>query len=336
MFTRRQMVSGAAAVAATPVMRAAAQQKSEVVISRQPGILYMPTHIIEQNKLIEKYAEKLGVPGVTTKWLNFNSGGAQQDALLSGNVDLINTGTGPLLLMWDRTKGGVKGLNASSAGPLVFVSRDPKIQTLRDLTEADKIAVPTVRISTQSILLQLAASKMFGPDQWGRFDPFTVQLGHPDAYIALRNAVHEVKNHFAAPPFHFYALKNVPGAHVVTSSTEIIGGPLSQAQFIVSTKFADANPKIIEAVRLASEEAKALIEKETKTAVAIYKEITGDKTEVADILELLTQPGMMDYNLYPQGTMVFATHLHRIGALKTLPASWKDYYLPIAHDLPGS
>jgi NitT/TauT family transport system substrate-binding protein len=336
MMDRRTVLAGTAAVAAMPMVRAHAQQKTEITISRQPGILYMPTHIIEKNKLIEKYAAKLGVSGVNVTWVNFNNGGAQQDALLSGNVDLINTGTGQLLLMWDRTKGGVKGVTASSAAPLVLVSRDPKIKTLSDFTEADRIAVPTVKISTQAILLQLAASKLFGADQYGKFDPFTVQMGHPDAYIAMRNAVHEVKNHFAAPPFHHYALKNVPGAHVVTTSTEIIGGPLSQAQFMTTTKFADANPKLIEAVRAAAEEAKAMIAGETKASVEIYKEITNDKTGTEDILELLGQPGMMDYNLYPQGTMVFAAHLNKIGSLKSLPASWKDYYLPGIHALPGS
>jgi NitT/TauT family transport system substrate-binding protein len=336
MMDRRTVLAGTAAVAVMPMVRANAQPKTEITISRQPGILYMPTHVIEKNRLIEKHAERLGVPGVTTKWVNFNSGGAQQDALLSGNVDLINTGTGQLLLMWDRTKGGVKGVAASSAAPLVLISRDPKIKTLSDFTESDRIAVPTIKISTQSILMQLAATKLFGPDQWSKFDPYTVQMGHPDAYIAMRNAVHEVKNHFAAPPFHHYALKNVPGARVVTTSTEIIGGPLSQAQFMTTTKFADANPKIIQAVRAAAEEAKATIEKDTKTSVETYKEITGDKTPTEDILELLSQPGMMEWNLFPQGTMVFAAHLHRIGSLKTLPASWKDYYLPIAHDLPGN
>jgi NitT/TauT family transport system substrate-binding protein len=89
-------------------------------------------------------------------------------------------------------------------------------------------------------------------------------------------------------------------------------------------------------VRAAAEEAKAMIVAETKASVEIYKEITSDKTATEDILELLAQPGMMDYNLYPQGTMVFAAHLNKIGSLKTLPASWKDYYLPGIHGLPGS
>ena len=51
---------------------------------------------------------------------------------------------------------------------------------------------------------------------------------------------------------------------------------------------------------------------------------------------MLKRPGMMEWNLYPQGTMKFAAHLHKIGTLKTMPASWKDYYLPVAHDLPGN
>ena len=45
---------------------------------------------------------------------------------------------------------------------------------------------------------------------------------------------------------------------------------------------------------------------------------------------------MANWALYPQGTMKFANHLKSIGSLKTAPASWKDYYLPVVHDLPGS
>jgi NitT/TauT family transport system substrate-binding protein len=34
--------------------------------------------------------------------------------------------------------------------------------------------------------------------------------------------------------------------------------------------------------------------------------------------------------------MKFAAHLHSINTIRTAPASWRDYYLPVAHDLPGS
>jgi NitT/TauT family transport system substrate-binding protein len=315
---------------------ATAQQKSEVTLSRQPGIFYMPSHIMEKNKLIEKHAAALGVPNVTTKWVNLSGGGAQTDALLAGSVDILNTGTGNLLLLWDRTRGGVKGIVATSAQPMTLISRDPHIKSIKDFGPNDKIAVPTVKVSTQAIVLQIAASEAFGADQWSKLDANTVQLGHPDAYVAMTNAQHEVRNHFAIPPFTFLELKNVPGAHVVLSSPDIMGGPLSQAQFFTTTKFADANPKIIQAVRDATKEAHDMIRNDTRASVEIYKEVTGDKTPVEDLLAWLKEPGMMEWNLQPQGTMKFAAHLHKTGTLKTMPKAFTDYYLPVSHDLKGN
>ncbi len=118
---------------------------------------------------------------------HLHGGGSQTDALLAGNVDIVNTGTGNLLLLWDRTRGGVKGIVATSALPLLLVSRDPKIRTIKDIGPGDKVAVPTVKVSTQAILLQMAAGEIWGADQSGRLDASTVQLGHPDAAIALAN-----------------------------------------------------------------------------------------------------------------------------------------------------
>jgi NitT/TauT family transport system substrate-binding protein len=332
--------AGAGVIAALAItlsgLPAQAQQKSEIALSRQPGIFYMPSHIMEKQKLIEKHAAVLGVSGVTTKWINLSGGGAQTDALLAGGVDILNTGTGNLLLLWDRTRGGVKGIVATSAQPMTLISRDAHIKSLRDFGPNDKIAVPTVKVSTQAIVLQIAASELFGADQWAKLDANTVQLGHPDAYVAMTNAQHEVRNHFAIPPFTFLELKNVAGAHVVLSSPDVMGGPLSQAQFFTTTKFADANPKIIQAVRDATREAHDLIRSDTRAAVEIYKEVTGDKTSVEDLLAWLKEPGMMEWNLQPQGTMKFAAHLFKTGTLKTLPKAWTDYYLPVAHDLKGS
>lgn len=315
---------------------AEAQQKNEISITRQPGILYLPTHVIEKQQLIEKHAARLGLPDLKTKWVTFSGGGAQTDALLSGGVDMVNTGVGNLLLLWDRTKGGVKGIVATSAQPLAFVTRDPRIKSLKDLGPSDKVAVPTVKVSTQAILLQMASAKEFGEDQWAKLDANTVQLGHPDAVVAMTNPQHEVKNHFAAPPFQYIEMKTVPGARIILQSPDIIGGPLTQGQFFTTTKFAEANPKAIEAVRAASKEAQDFIRSDTRAAVEIYKEITGDKTSAEDLLSWLKEPGMMEWNLEPQGTMKFAEHLYKIGTLKTKPASWKDFYLPIAHDLKGN
>ena len=39
----------------------------------------------------------------------------------------------------------------------------------------------------------------------------------------------------------------------------------------------------------------------------------------AEILDMLKQPGMMEWTAAPQGTMKFAAHLHKVGTLKTMP-----------------
>ena len=328
-------LAASAALLAAP-FAATAQQKNEITITRQPGILYLPSHVMEKQHLIEKEAAKLGVPALKVTWANLSGGGAQTDALLSGNVDVVNTGVGNLLLLWDRTKGGVKGIVANSALPLTLITRNPGIRTIKDYGAADRIAVPTLKVSTQAILLQMAAEKTFGADQMTKLDANTVQLGHPDAATMMANPKGEITSHFAAPPYSYYELKNVPGAHVVLTSPEIIGGPLTQSQFFTTTKFADANPKIVAAIKAATFVAIDFIRKDTPAAVDIYKEITHDKMPQDEILDMLKQPGMMEWIAAPQGTMKFAAHLHKVGTLKTMPQKWTDYYLPITADLPGN
>jgi NitT/TauT family transport system substrate-binding protein len=314
----------------------AAQQKSEIIITRQPGIIYLPSHVMEKQRLIEKEAAKLGVPNLKVNWAQLSGGSSQTDALLAGSVDVVNTGVGNLLLLWDRTKGGVKGIIANSALPLTLITRNPNIKTLQDFGPNDRIAVPTVKVSTQAILLQMAAEKMFGPDQTTKLDANTVQLGHPDAAIALSNPQHEITSHFSAPPFSYMELKTVKGAHVVLTSPEIIGGPLTQSQFFTTTKFAEANPKIVMAIKAASLEAIDFIRRDPRAAVDIYREVTHDKMRADELMEMLKQPGMMDWIAAPQGTMKFAAHLYKMGTLKTMPKAWTDYYLSSAADVPGN
>lgn len=312
-----------------------AQQAHEITITRQPGILYLPALVMEKQGLIEKAAAEEGVKGLKVNWRSFSSGGASTDALLSGNVQIVNSGVGNMLLLWDRTKGKVKGITTNSALPLELISRDPKIKTLKDYGPLDKIAVPTVRVSTQAILLQMACEQVFGKDKWSQLDANTVQLGHPDASAMLANPNGEITSHFSAPPFFTKELK-IPGVHVVLKSTDIIKGGLSQSTLFTTTKFADANPKIIKAVLTASKEAIDYIKANTEKSVEIYREISGDKTSVADLMAMLKEPGMMAFQMAPAGSMQFAQHMYKVGILKTLPKKWTDYFLPVSASLNGS
>jgi len=335
MMKRRGVLGGAASLAMAPgAVRA--QGKTGIKITRQPSIVYMPTFVMEAQGLIESQAAKLGVPSLKAEWVTFNGGGAATDALLADAVDMVNTGVGNMLLLWDRTRGRVKGIVATCAEPLVLVTREPRIKTLADFGPTDRIAVPTVKVSTQAILLSIAAVGMFGKEQATHFDPLTVQLGHPDAMAAMLNANGEVNSHFSAPPFFAEELRRVPGCHVVTDSGHILGEPLSQAVLFTTTRFAEANPLIVQAAKAAVTEAVGLIRNDTAEAVRIYRKVSGDPMPADDLMAVLRMPGMTDFYDKPQGTMRFATHLFQTGILKTEPQSWKDYFLPSAHDLAGT
>src|SRR5258708_18184243 len=109
----------------------------------------------------------------------------------------------------------------------------------------------------------------------------------------MSNPTHEIHNHFTSPPYTFIELKNVPGAHVVLTSTEVMGGPLRQAQFFTTTKFADANPKLIQALRDPTKEAHALIRSVTTAAAEIYKGVTRDNTTVQALLAWHKPPRLL-------------------------------------------
>jgi NitT/TauT family transport system substrate-binding protein len=38
----------------------------------------------------------------------------------------------------------------------------------------------------------------------------------------------------------------------------------------------------------------------------------------------------------PFNTMIFAKYMNEVGSIKHLPASWKDYFWPVAHGFEGS
>jgi len=307
---------------------------NELRITYQPSIIYLPVIVMRHEKLIEKAGASAGMPELKANYSIFGGGGAAIDALLSGNIDIITSGVSNMLLLWDRTKGGVKGYAQSSATPLWLITTNPKVKTLRDLAEGDKIALPTVKISSQAILLQIAARKLFGDANYAQLDQYTTTLGHPDAVVALMTQSGGIDGHFSAPPYQQQEAR-LPGAHVVTTSTEIMGGPVSNAIYFGTTKFHDSNPKVVAAFYKAAAEAEDFIRDHPREACEMYAELSGDKTPIDELVKIIQEPGML-YNSVPVGTMATALHMVDTHVMKTRPASWKDFFFAEAYDLPGN
>ena len=135
----------AVSLAATPVRA----EVSELKITRQPGLLFSPMLLMEHHKLVEKHAKEVGLPDLKASWVTIMSGGANNDALLSGSVHVVTSGVTNLLLLWAKTNGDVKALIGVSGLPFKLVTRNPNIKTIKDYGPNDRIAVPTVRQSIQ-------------------------------------------------------------------------------------------------------------------------------------------------------------------------------------------
>ena len=106
--------------------------------------MFLPLDVIHDQKLVEKHGKQLGID-IETDWLQLSGGAAVNDALLSGNVDIAGAGIGPFLTVWDRTLGTpleVKIVGALGAQPNFLLTNKATVQTLRDFTKSDKIALP--------------------------------------------------------------------------------------------------------------------------------------------------------------------------------------------------
>ena len=333
IIARRLRALLAATLIALPAFASA--ELSEIKVAKQYGISYLPLMLIEDGKLIEKYAKAAGVD-VTVTWATFAGGNVMNDALLSNSLQIASGGVGPLVILWSRTRGSldIRAIGALNSMPLYLVSRNPDVKTIKDLTDKDRIGLPAVKISVQALALQMAAEQAFGPGQQNRLDPLTVTMSHPDAMQALLSGQSEVDSHFGSPPFQYQELAK-PGMHLVLNNYDVMGGAVTFNVVWTSEKFRSENPKLYDAFCKALDEAQAMINRDKRAAAEAYIRISKDKDTVDNIARMMNDPQIV-FTTTPQNIMKYADFMAKTGAIKVRPESWKDLFFPNAHALPGS
>lgn len=331
---RRRTLLGAG-LAAPLIARSAHAETTRLRIARQFGVGYAQMALLEDQKLIEKHAAEAGLPPLEVTWSTFRSSDVMNDALLSGSLEIACLGVPGLATIWDRTMGGrseVKGLSGLNLAPLTLLTREPAVKTIADYKPGMKIALPAVKVSNQAIFLQMACAKLWGPAEYARLDPLTVSMSHPDAVVALLSGG-EITSYFGSPPFTERALK-APGVHVVTNSVQILGEPASFNILGTPTRFLNENPRVVGAFLAALRAATEAINADKTRAAEAYLRVTGDKTPLPDLVEVMTNG--VTYTLDVRGTLPICQFMASIGTLKHRPQSWKDYMLPSATGGAGS
>ena len=244
-------------------------------------------------------------------------------------------GTGPALILWDRTRANVdvRGVAALSSMPNMLVTRNPNIKTVKDFTEKDRIAMAGAGSSVQTTYLQMAAAREFGIDNFKKLNPLMVNLAHPEGLRAMLSGSGEIQSQFTSPPFQNTAMES--GARPVLNSYDIMGGPNTFLMVWSTNKFRTENPRSYKAVLDALREATEMINANKSKAAEQYVAEGGGKENVDRILALMSDP-QVRYTLAPERILPFAQFMQQVGTLKTRAASWKDLFFPDIHDLPGS
>ena len=297
------------------------------------GVGFLPLLVMEKYHLIEKYAD------VTVRWMDLGGPAAMNDALLSSSADFISAGPPAFLTLWDKTRGGansinVEGVAAMTSMPMYLNTNAAHLKKLDDITERDKIAVTSIKVSIPAIVMQMYAQEKYGPAQATRFDKFTVSMAHPDAVIALLSGSAGISAHFSSPPFHQRERKD-PRIHTILTSDDVMGGSTTFTMISATSKFRQENPQIVAAVLKALQEAQGMIVADKNMAADLLVTSEGGGLTREEIVEVLNDPHVK-FTTTPENIMKYAEFMYGAGSLKNRPGSWKDLFFPEIHGAPGS
>ncbi len=319
-----------ALIVAVMVPQRVSAEASTVRVAKQFGVGYMQYMVMQELKLIEKHAKAAGLD-ITTEWATFRSSDVMNDALISSSVDFVSLGVPGIITIWSKTRGTtieVKGVLGLNVAPLMLLTRDSAIKSLKDFKDDHRIALPAVKVSNQAIILQMAAAREFGDAKWNALDHLTVSMSHPDATAAMLGGAAEITANFSSPPFQYRQLKS-PTIHRVLNSTELFDEPLSFNVIATTAKFRSDNPKLYAAFIAAMKEATGIINADKRKGAEIYLKVTGEKTPIDEVMEVLADPDIQ-FNTKLGGIRAFVAFMGKTGTLKNPPADWKDMFFPEA------
>ena len=318
---------------------AGAQAATPVRFVQQKGLLYLPLDLMLTGGLLQKEADSLGAGKIEGTTQQVNGPGAVTDALLSGAADFGTIALPGLINMWEKTRGTpneFRAIGTMSNGPMTLYTINPNVKTIADFTDADRIAVPTVKTSFNAIMLQRAAEKLWGEAGAERLDHLTLQMGPPDAVAAISAGFGKaaITAHITTEPFTSRALK-VPGARAILDSHEVFGGFLTQICLVATRRFKEANPAVFKAVGAALEESIKAANADKRAAVTLWKDVQKASEPVDDLLANVSDPRFA-YTSEPQRVQHLTDFLRRRGRLKAPIESWKDLFWETAHHMKGT
>jgi NitT/TauT family transport system substrate-binding protein len=327
------------AVALAGSLREAAAEAAEVRIAGVYGLINLPVYVAMEKHFVEKQANAAGLPDVKVSFMVVSGGANAADLILSNNVDVAAVGITNMMVLWDKTrtlkKRAVRGMMALCDSPVFLITTDPRIKSLRDFKDTDRIAVTSIKTSVQAIVLGIASAKEFGWDQRFKLDPLTVAMPHADGMAAILSGSSEVKSQAAQLPFSLMEMESGK-AHLILNSTEALGGPANIGVAITTYGFRQGNPKLYAAVQAGLQDSIDYINNNMRDAAEIYVKYEPQKNGVDWIYNIVKNPELISFSSMPHGTETIGDYIFKVGMLRNQPKSWKDFYWDEAQARPGN
>jgi NitT/TauT family transport system substrate-binding protein len=324
------------ALAGICACHAAKAEVGEVRIASTIGLAQFPGRVAHEMNFISTRAAALGIQGLKTSFQAVTSGVVVSDLLLSGHADVGIGGNVPLFSLWDKTNGRVKGIAALSEGDMFLVSCDPKIKSIKDYTDNDRISMTDLKTTTYAMMLQMEAAKVFGWENRDKFEKDSVAMSDTDGMGAILSCKTDVKSQMTILPQSTIELKSGKG-HVIFSSEDILGHPYTFDAAFGTAEFERANPLVSRAIVLGLKDAIDFIENNPEKAADLYMKeqpFPGTRDVLVDLIKKQT-PDHFSFTETPKSTMDFMKFMHDSGSIKKMPSSWKDAWFENIANLPG-
>jgi NitT/TauT family transport system substrate-binding protein len=126
----------------------------------------------------------------------------------------------------------------------------------------------------------------------------------------------------------------LPGAHIITDSRKVFGGPLTQITLLATKQTKEKNPSLFQAVANALEEAIKVANADKRAAAALWKDVQKAPESIDDLVAQLNDPGF-EFTSRPQRISHFTAFLNRLGTLKIKVEDWKQLFWETAHHQQG-
>ena len=238
---------------------------NKVTIAYQPNLGYAPIIILKNKNWLSDLSDHEVNFTVT------DSGALIRSGMLTGDIQFGALAISPFLVGLDRGVDWAVVCGLSEVDQWMMVS-DPKLRTLADFGDNDKISVLSAD-NNQAAFLRIAAARDLGDGH--ALDSNLVYQPQSDGMQALLSG--QVEGHFTNPPYQF--LEKDAGMRVLLSSRSLYEGsaPPSFALLTALNSYGKSNPEIVEKVREGVGKAVEFLASNKEESVAILaKEFDSD------------------------------------------------------------